>query len=125
MTLNMQRGEYKRDNRNSIIRYLDSLNIVSAARAFFKKKNPQAVVRYEGETSSRVGGSDIQAESYRPDPKSRDIFGPDRVDFIGDFEVYKLVRDTFKKQGLSYRADYYRTAWDRNGGAKLTPQTTG
>lgn len=125
MTLNMQRGEYKRGNRNSIIRYLDSLGIVSAARAFFKKKNTQAVSGYEGEASSGVGGSDIQTESYRPDSKSRDIFGPDRVDFIGDFEVYKLVRDTFKKQGLSYRADYYRTAWDRNGGAKLTPQTTG
>lgn len=125
MTLNMQRGEYKCDNRNSIIRYLDSLGIVSAARTFFKKKNPQAIDGHEGETSSGVGRSDIQAKPYRADTKSRDIFGPDRVDFIGDFEVYKLVRDTFKKQGLSYRADYYRTAWDRNGGAKLTPQTTG
>ena len=121
----MRRSEYKRCVSHYIIRCLNRIGIVSNLRVLHSEKNQETHGDNEGNPSEGVGRSDSQAKSYRSDTKGRDIFGPDRVDFIGDFEVYKLVRDTFSKQGLSYRADYYRTAWDRNGGAKLTPQTTG
>lgn len=120
----MQRSEHKRCDRHYIIRYLNRLGIVSAARVLFEKACTPANSRNERESSEGMGRSDLQTQSFRYDTEGRDIFGADRVDFIGNIEMYQLIRDTFSKQGLEYRAGYYRTAWDRNGGARLITQAT-
>ena len=119
----MQKSEHKRDTRYCFICCFNSVGIVSAARVLFTKKSPKAISRIEGKASERMGRSNPQAASQRGDTQGRDIFGADRVDFIGNFEVYQIIRDAFAKQGLEYRARYFRTAWDHYGGAKLITQT--
>lgn len=115
----MQKSEHKRDTRYCFVCCFNSVSIVSAARVLFTKKSPKATIGNEGKASEGMGRSNSQTSSQRSNPEGRDIFGFDRVDFIGNFEVYQLIREAFSRQGLEYRASYYRTAIDRHGGAKL------
>lgn len=121
----MQKSEHKRDTRYYLIRCLNPVGLISLVRVFFKKTSKSADSRNERKKPERMGGSNIQAESQRDNSERRNIFGSDRVDFIGNFEVYQLIREAFERQGLEYRASYYRTAWNHHGGAKLITQTVG